>query len=62
MDIEKLLTITEAAALAGVTRQTIHEALTSKPPRAKGGLIKGRWFLTREEVQRVWGKKIVKTA
>lgn len=59
-NIEKLLTMTEAATLAGVKRQTIHEALKSDPPRAKGVFLKGRWFLSPEEVQRVWGKKIVK--
>ena len=57
INIEKLLTLTEASELAGVTRQAIHEALTSDPPKVKGQFIKNRWFLTKEEVLRVWGKK-----
>lgn len=56
-NIENMLTLTEAAELAGRKRQTIHEALTSDPPRVKGRFIKGRWYLTRREVDRVWRNK-----
>lgn len=62
VNVERLLTLTEAAEYAGVTRQAIHEALKGKNPRAIGTIIKGRWFLTKEEVKRVWGVKKKKRA
>jgi predicted DNA-binding protein (UPF0251 family) len=56
-DLKNMLTITEAAEMIGKKRQTIHCALTSIPPRANGEFIKGRWFISKKEVLRVWGNQ-----